>query len=148
MQQDLDAVTAALFDAATAVPADYAMLPVAKRESPIYRERVYCYELYHQWRMRWRDQWPYSLSGEIDKAGHPIVRPNTKPDFLVHDPGTMRNLLALEVKPANTSIKKALKDLRTLTYLRRDLGTVSATSRRIFGSTWSMTGVGKGSLRS
>ncbi len=83
-------------------------MPVANVEGgePIeqYRERVYAYELYHQLRSRWRDDWPYSLGGEIDKRGHAVVRggylDNAKPDLLVHVPGDMgHNLVVVEIKP-------------------------------------------------
>lgn len=37
------------------IPPEYFQLPIAGREDPIYRERVYCYELYHQMR--------YALAG-------------------------------------------------------------------------------------
>ena len=48
---------------------------------PEYRERVYCYEHYNRWRCHWPDGYPYSLAGEIDKHGHPIIRGAAKPDF-------------------------------------------------------------------
>lgn len=122
MKADLERVTAWLTDASKAVPWEYFMLPVAGQEKPVYRERVYCYELYHQWRCRWGNDFLYSLSGEIDKQGHPIVRCGAKPDFLVHSPGTMTNLLAVEVKPCNAALTKMVKDLKTLTLFRRSLG--------------------------
>ena len=122
MQQELETVSRWLLDASAAVPRDYVMLPVAGQEEPAYRERVYCYELYHQWRLRWDGGFPYTLCGEIDKQGHPIIRRNEKPDFLVHDPGLMTNLLVVEVKPSNAKLRKMVKDLRTLTYFRRAFG--------------------------
>src|SRR5437867_7565620 len=86
---------------------EYMMLPVAGAD-PQYRERVYCYELYHQWRCQWPTRFPYALSGETDKRKHAHVRgkylDDIKPDFLVHEPGNMdpdSNLLAVEVKAAN-----------------------------------------------
>lgn len=121
MQADLDRVTQWLIEATTAVPSDYIALPVAGVEGTVYRERVYCYELYHQWRQRWNAP-DYTLCGEIDKQGHPVIRSRAKPDFLVHAQGTMTNLLAIEVKPSNASVKKMVKDLRTLTHFRRRLG--------------------------
>lgn len=86
---------------------------------PIYRERVYCYELYHQMRTIWPKDTDYVLNGEIDKRGHPIIRKLgadlTTPDLLVHVPGYMgRNLAILEVKPGNATARGILKDLRTL----------------------------------
>ena len=94
-----------IFEAATAaIDPDYFLLPVSGREHPIYRERVYCYELYHQIRVRWPGDTRHTLAGEIDKSGHPLIRgnglDNCKPDFLVHLPGEMEgNYAAIEVKP-------------------------------------------------
>lgn len=81
------------------------------------RERVYCYELYHQLRCRLPETFPYVLHGEIDKAGHARVieavrdaLPNParaggraggfNPDFVVHCPGKALNLAVIEVKSA------------------------------------------------
>lgn len=103
-----------------AVPEIYFQLPVAGREDPSYRERVYCYELYHQLRCKWPAQSEYSLAGEIDKKGHPLIRgnglDNVKPDFVVHIPGDMGgNFAAVEVKSVNADSVGLSKDLRTLT---------------------------------
>lgn len=96
-----------LAEATAGIGRDYFLLPVADAEGgePImqYRERVYAYELYHQLRSRWPAEWEYSLAGEIDKRGHPIVRggilDNSKPDLLVHVPGRMdANLAVMEIK--------------------------------------------------
>ncbi len=122
VQQDLDTVSRWLLDASTAIAADYVMLPIAGQEEAAYRERVYCYELYHQWRLHWDGGCPYMVCGVIDKQGHPIIRRNEKPDFLVHAPGRMTNLLVVEVKPSNAKLRKMVKDLKTLTYFRRGLG--------------------------
>ena len=100
-----------LSQATGAIEEDYFMLPVADAEGgePLiqYRERVYAYELYHRLRCIW-PQWQYSLSGEVDKRGHPIVRganlDNVKPDLLVHVPGGMdNNLIVIEIKAASPS---------------------------------------------
>ena len=102
----------------------YFQLPVAGQEDPIYRERVYCYELYHQLRLLWPQDSKYALSGEVDKSGHPLIRgnglDNRKPDILIHIPGNMdNNLLVLEVKPVNGNAEGMKKDLETLTAFRR-----------------------------
>jgi len=117
-------LTLILREATKAVPAEYFQLPVAGLENPIYRERVYCYELYHHLRVLWPIDVPYSLSGEVDKSGHPLIRQNgldqTKPDFLVHVPGDMDgNALVMEVKPVNAQKEGIGKDLRCLTAYRR-----------------------------
>lgn len=123
----IDDVIGWLVEASRAIGEGYIRLPIAGAD-PKYRERVYCYEFYHQLRRRWTRQFPYVLCGEIDKRKHAYVcgdyLDNIKPDFLVHEPGSMNpdsNLLAVEVKPANTSSKKIIKDLRKLTALRSAL---------------------------
>ncbi len=109
-----------IFEAATAaIDPDYFLLPVSGREDPIYRERVYCYELYHQIRVRWPGDARHTLAGEIDKSGHPLIRgnglDNCKPDFLVHLPGEMEgNYAAIEVKPVTAKRSDVIKDLETL----------------------------------
>ncbi len=77
-----------------------------------YKERVYCYELYHQLRCILGESFPYKLNGEVDKVGHTIVSGKKKPDFIVHVPGEMdKNLVVVEVKLA-TAIKDKFKKLR------------------------------------
>jgi hypothetical protein len=91
---------------------------------PVYRERVYCYELYHQMRLRWPMKCPFYLNGEIDKAAHPILTElgaaYAKPDLLVHRPGYMNgNYSIIEVKSSRTSNAGIRKDLATLSLFRR-----------------------------
>jgi len=97
---------------------EYFQLPVFGRESAAYRERQYCYELYHQLRQGWPTG-GYHLSGEIDKSGHPVIRgndlDNTKPDFLIHIPEDMdHNFAVLEVKPITGRLGGVKKDVLTL----------------------------------
>ncbi len=97
----------------------YMHLPIAGSPLPVYRERVYCYELYHQLRLSWDDYGGYSLGGEVDKTHHPIMRDpgleRAKPDLLVHKPGDMDgNLVVIEVKPVVAKKTGIEKDLRTL----------------------------------
>jgi hypothetical protein len=113
-----------LHQATANIDPQYFQLPVAGQEDPVYRERVYCYELYHQLRLLWPNDSKYVLSGEVDKSGHPLIRhnglDNTKPDFLVHAPGNMENnLLVMEVKPVNAQRDGIKKDLQTLTAFAR-----------------------------
>lgn len=115
MDEALKVVTDWLLSASSQVGAEYMQLPVTGREKPEYRERVYCYELYHRWRCYWPPSYKFSLSGEVDKSGHPLIRKSDKPDFLVHVPGKMRNLLVLEVKSRNANVSKMAKDLVKLT---------------------------------
>lgn len=106
------------------IESDYFQLPVTEKEDPLYRERVYCYELYHNIRKLWPEESEYSLSGEVDKKNHPLIRgnglDNKKPDMLIHIPGNMGgNYLVLEVKPITGTKKQLKKDLKTLTAFRR-----------------------------
>lgn len=94
---------------------------------PIYRERVYCYELYHQLRCIWPPETPFYLNGELDKAAHPILRQMgadyAKPDLLVHQPGYMAgNNTVIEVKSSNAQKLGIEKDLKTLALFRTRVG--------------------------
>jgi hypothetical protein len=97
--------------------AHYFQLPIAGDDEPIYRERVYCYELYHQLRCLLGDKFSYKLNGEVDKSGHPIIRSAKKPDFIIHQPSDMKhNLVVIEVKPVTVKdkINKLKEDFGTL----------------------------------
>ena len=90
------------------ITADFIRFPIdgGDRELFTYRERVYCYELYHQLRIDWDDYSDgYQVSGEVDKGGHPILRRrgirSGIPDLLVHLPGLdgmSFNYAVIEVK--------------------------------------------------
>ena len=98
------------------IPDNYFWLPVADTEKLFYRERVYCYELYHQLRILLdKDEHlrSYSLGGELDKRGHPIIR-HYVPDFVLHKPGAMDNLVVMEVKPSHAPVAGLHKDIKTL----------------------------------
>jgi hypothetical protein len=117
-------ITELLIEATKQIAPLYFQLPVAGLEEPIFRERVYCYELYHQMRLLWPDV-PYRVTGEIDKTGHPWIYGNeldrSKPDFTIHVPGYMSdNLLVIEVKSPNPTDEQIVTDLRKLTgYCRK-----------------------------
>ena len=108
-----------LLNQATArIPEDYFWLPVAYTDEQFYRERIYCYELYHQIRMLLaedEDLRSYSLAGEVDKKRHPIIRPYV-PDFVLHRPGAMENLVVMEIKPIHVSVAELRKDIKKLNY--------------------------------
>jgi hypothetical protein len=94
---------------------------------PVYRERVYCYELYHQMRLRWPENTTYVLNGEVDKAAHPILcrlsADHVKPDLLVHRPGYMSgNHAIIEVKPSNASSRGIKKDIESLSLFIKTVG--------------------------
>lgn len=139
MQSDLDKVTEWLLSASENLEELYFRVPVFDASSVnrerrrIYRERVYCYELYHQWRCRWERRFRYSLNGELDKQGHSVIKDGVKPDFLVHIPGGMKNLLALEVKTKLACRNDMIKDLRKLTRLRRGPAEYYASYFLIYG---------------
>ncbi|MET3460222.1 hypothetical protein [Variovorax atrisoli] len=108
-----------LTDATASVGADYFTLEIAGGEA-VFRERVYCYELYHQMRQRWppKDECKLILSGEVDKSGHMLLQElgagGSKPDLLVHRPGFMEdNFAIIEVKHS-TALEGMRKDLATL----------------------------------
>lgn len=93
---------------------------------PIFRERVYCYELYHQMRKNWPAQCAHLLNGEVDKRAHPILNTlgadHAKPDLLVHTPGAMAgNYAIIEVKHS-TAVAGVRKDLETLDIFLRKVG--------------------------
>jgi deoxyribodipyrimidine photolyase-like uncharacterized protein len=119
MEEELANFEEILCSASTHVSEQYFQLPVADADT-IYRERVYCYELYHQMRRRWGN-FPFSLGGEIDKGGHPRFQngpyAGVKPDYLVHVPGEMHNNLAcVEVKPVTRPVAEFIADLQKLTW--------------------------------
>ena len=116
IEQDFQYLIESLIKAAENVDAHYFQLPIAGGDEPIYRERVYCYELYHQLRCM-LDDFPYKLNGEVDKSGHPIIRNAKKPDFIIHQPGDMKhNLAVIEVKPVTVKdrLSELKEDLKTL----------------------------------
>ncbi len=97
-------------------------LAVAGRATPAIRERVYCYELYHQLRGLLPDaaRFPFTLHGEVDKRGHPVLGERLQgrnPDFIVHIPGHMgaqANLAVVEVKPCGSFGEPVTKDADAL----------------------------------
>jgi hypothetical protein len=142
----LETITDWLFKGSAEVGETYMQLPVADKEEPEYRERVYCYELYHRWRSRWIEKVGYSLAGEIDKRKHPIIRGAPKPDFLVHVPGRMDNLLVVEVKPANATPGDVGSDLQKLMYFRTGEPKYRAAYMWIYGMPAQQWGDFKGEL--
>jgi len=102
-------------------------------DDPEPRERAYCYELYHQLRLKLRPDFPYTLHAEVDKAGHaeivrcfgPNARPN--PDFILHKPTLMGrgdNLGIIEVKASDENRRNIGKDLRKIRKFLKCVGYV------------------------
>jgi hypothetical protein len=119
LQRALDQLLSMIDVATTRIATEYFQLPVAGADA-VYRERVYCYELYHQLRSIW-DQFPFSIGGEIDKSGNPHFRggpyAGAEPDLLVHVPGNMEaNLAVVEIKSANAGLGGIREDLRKLNW--------------------------------
>ncbi|MFM4777006.1 hypothetical protein ACEUD0_14390 [Aeromonas veronii] len=110
--QELDQI---ISDATENITKNYFQLTILGQEPVIFRERFYCYELYHQIRCNWPET-DWQICGEIDKSGHPILRDTREsPDFLVHVPGQDANYAIIEVKPANFSRSGLVKDFKTIT---------------------------------
>ncbi len=113
-KQDFQQFIKCLMKAIQNIDARYFQLPVARKRNDelIYRERVYCYELYHQMRLLLGDDFPYTLDGELDKRGHAIISGGKKPDFIIHVPGEMeQNLVVIEVKTV-VAVKGDINKLR------------------------------------
>ena len=117
--EKMDEFDNVLTGAAAALAPEYFLLPV-HRSNPVYRERVYCYELYHQMRCRWPEGCAYVLNGEVDKQQHPDFEgPGyPKPDFLVHVPGTRENYEVIEVKPRVVAPDDIRNDIAKLIQFR------------------------------
>jgi hypothetical protein len=122
----MDELTSILERATAVIELGYFHLTVDGGD-PVYRERVYCYELYHQMRMLWPKGTPFYLNGEIDKAAHPILMElgadSAKPDLLVHRPGYMSgNYAIIEVKSPGASNEGIRSDLKKLSLFIKAVG--------------------------
>ena len=117
-KNDFDLFLSSLKKACERVDNSYIKFHAAGSEEWIYRERVYCYELYHQLRCVLGESSLYKLNGEVDKAGHTIVSGGKKPDFIVHVQGEMnKNLVVIEVKSVTTikdDFNKLTEDFKKL----------------------------------
>ncbi|MEN6592464.1 MAG: hypothetical protein ABFC12_04380 [Methanobacterium sp.] len=98
--------------------ASYFQIDNTGSEELIYRERVYCYELYHQLRCVLGEYRPYKLQGEMDKSSHTEFAKPHKPDFIFHVPRNMQqNLVVVEVKKSdavNNNLDDFKKDINKL----------------------------------
>ncbi len=85
-----DWFTPILVRATAAIAEEYFLLPGKwARKEKVYRERVYCYELYHRMRLELGGDPTYYVNGEIDKSLHSYFERTRKrpvPDLLVHKP--------------------------------------------------------------
>ena len=118
MESDFQHFHGCLSRACTLVSDKYFEIDVAGAENRIFRERVYCYELYHQLRINLGEDFPYQLVGELNKTNHPVLMGcigGRIPDFLVHFPGQMdRNLVVMEVKPISERPYRIERDIYKL----------------------------------
>lgn len=113
----------ALKQATAAIGSSYFLLPITGRDRPIKRERVYCYELFHQLRIALGDS-KLTLTGEPDKRGRPDFPP-INPDFILHTPGTHKDNSAVVEVECRVGLKHLVKDLRNLKTMRdRGYGTL------------------------
>jgi len=114
MREDFELFVKALCEATRRMKdPHYFKLDVAGREDSIFRERVYCYELYHQLRSVLGDYFTYKLDGEVDKRLHPEIPGDKIPDLIVHVPGEMkRNLAVIEVKSIEGAQRNDMEELR------------------------------------
>lgn len=71
---------------------DHNYYRVTKTYGDIVRERVFCYEFYHQIRLIQKGYSLGTLHPEIDKGGHEIFKDGDQknPDFIFHTPGGMK----------------------------------------------------------
>lgn len=110
------AILEALRQATQAIGDSYFLLPIAGRDRPIKRERVYCYELFHQLRIALRHS-QLTLTAEPDKRGHPDF-PAINPDFILHTPGHHRDNSAVVEVECRLGLEHLIKDLRNLKTMR------------------------------
>lgn len=86
--------------------------------SDIKRERVFCYELYHQMRLILGDRKDLTINGEINKVAHSHFSEylkNADPDFIFHTQGThTNNRIVMEVKCSIDNSNEIEADLKTL----------------------------------
>ena len=102
--------------AASQVTQNYLNLTTTYEPSGIVRERVFCYELYHQIRLILGKNHKLTLNGEIDKRGHQDfkVEDRKNPDFVFHIPGQHEgHTIILEVQ-GNIDTEGITKDFRTI----------------------------------
>jgi len=112
-----------LKDALAKIDDGYYLVKTSYCPSGIVRERVFCYELYHQLRSLLDTGSSLFVHGEIDKSGNPNFQKHHRknPDFVFHVPvGMSQNTLVVEVKGKIQGRKDAIeKDLeKLLTFVR------------------------------
>jgi hypothetical protein len=104
----------ALIQATALIPEEYFYLSVAKKPAPVLRERVYCYELYHQLRLKQAQVGGCTLSAEPDKRGNPAFKRALKPDLILHLPGSHNENVAVVEVEWQADKRHLTKDLTNL----------------------------------
>ena len=120
----MEKLTEIIEEATARVGEEYFRLKIDGGDS-IYRERVYCYELYHQMRCWWPTNTPFLVQGEVDKSRHPMFPPELWkiPDFLIHTPGEMKgNYTIIEVKHSKAKNENIKDDLEKLSLFQSQVG--------------------------
>jgi hypothetical protein len=111
-----------LYKATSNINSKFYELPIEGGPT-VFRERVYCYELYHQMRCIWPNQSEYVLNGELDKRAHPALKKLSfqhTPDLLIHTPGNMAgNNVIIEIK-CHATPNGIIKDMRTIEKFIKD----------------------------
>jgi hypothetical protein len=103
-------------DALQNVDVEYFEIKQTKTKSTKKRERVFCYELYHQMRklQKRNKHLDLTINGEINKAGHLVIKENFDPDFVIHRQGSMGdNHAVIEVKTTKNK-RGIIKDFETI----------------------------------
>ena len=103
-------------DALQNVDVEYFEIKQTKTKSTKKRERVFCYELYHQMRklQKQNKHLDLTINGEINKAGHLVIKENFDPDFVIHRQGSMGdNHAVIEVKTTKNK-RGIIKDFETI----------------------------------
>ena len=103
MDEKVESFVEMIEDSLENVGDEYYKITTTYESSGIVRERVFCYELYHQMRLvqSARGLTDVQIHGEIDKSGHVAFDRNARknPDFVFHIPGMMQgNAIVVEVK--------------------------------------------------
>lgn len=121
MEERVESFIQMIKDSLDNVGDEYYKITTTYRTLGIVRERVFCYELYHQMRLVQSDRGlnDVQIHGEIDKSGHIAFDRNARknPDFVFHIPGMMQgNAIVVEVKGKieGTYQEGVYKDIVTL----------------------------------
>lgn len=103
------------------VPNKFWKVKRASSVKSVYRERVFCYELYHILRqMQDNKEFKYKfrdINAEIDKSGDTAFKTHYNPDFIFHTQGKdKQNFCAVELKVSlyGNSVQGVKKDFSTL----------------------------------